>query len=47
VRQLFDPWFMGVNVKDGAEPVPNMQKSSNEALHAHHLHITVDEPNIL
>lgn len=47
VRQLFDPWFMDVNVKDGAEPVPNMQKSGNETLHAHHLHITVDDPAIL
>jgi hypothetical protein len=47
VRQLFDPWYMGVNVKGGAEPLPNMQKSGNETLHAHHLHITVDEPKIL
>ncbi len=47
VRQLFDPWFMDVNVKDGAEPLPNMQKSGIETLHAHHLHITVDEPKIL
>ncbi len=47
VRQLFDPWFMDVNVKNGAEPVPNMQKSGNETLHAHHLHITVDDPKIL
>jgi hypothetical protein len=47
VRQLFDPWFMDGNVKDGGEPLPNMQRSDNEALHAHHLHITVDEPAIL
>ena len=47
VRQLFDPWFMNVNVKNGDESVPNMQKSDNETLHAHHLHITVDEPQIL
>jgi hypothetical protein len=47
VRQIFDPWFMDVNVKGGVEPVPNMQKSGNETLHAHHLHITVDEPKIL
>jgi hypothetical protein len=47
VRQLFDPWVMNANVKDGDEPVPNMQKSGNETLHAHHLHITVDEPKIL
>lgn len=47
VRQLFDPWVMNANVKDGDEPIPNMQKSGNETLHAHHLHITVDEPKIL
>ena len=47
VRQIFDPWFMGVNVKGGEGTVPNMQKSGNETLHAHHLHITVDEPKIL
>lgn len=47
VRQLFDPWFMNANVRDALESEPNLQKSSNEKLHAHHLHITVDEPKIL
>jgi hypothetical protein len=47
VRQLFDPWFMDANTKDSTEPEPNMQKSDNETLHAHHLHITVDDPKIL
>ena len=50
VRQLFDPWFMDDNARDSAAPTPNMQRGpegSNERLHAHHLHITVDDPKIL
>lgn len=47
IRQLFDPWFMESNTKDNVAPVPNMQKTGNETLHAHHLHITIDDPNIL
>lgn len=55
VFQLFDPWFMDANTKDGQEPEPNMQRPlppgqkgpSNEELHAHHLHVTVFEPKIL
>lgn len=55
VSQLFDPWFMDANTKDGQEPEPNMQRPlppgrkglSNEELHAHHLHVTVYEPRIL
>lgn len=47
VRQLFDPWFMNVNTRDTAALEPNMQKTNNETLHAHHLHITVDDPKIL
>jgi hypothetical protein len=47
VRQLFDPWFMDENAQDETEPHPNMQKSGNETLHAHHLHITVDDARIL
>ncbi|MDO9235434.1 MAG: hypothetical protein Q7U28_05285 [Aquabacterium sp.] len=47
VRQLFDPWFMNANVKDATASEPNMQKTGNETLHAHHLHITVDDPKIL
>ncbi len=47
VSQLFDPWFMDNNTKGGLEPEPNMQKTSNETLHAHHLHVTVSEPKIL
>lgn len=47
VKQLFDPWFMDAQTQDASEPTPNMQKSGNEILHAHHLHITVDDPKIL
>lgn len=47
VKQLFDPWFMVAQTQDASEPTPNMQKSGNEILHAHHLHITVDDPKIL
>lgn len=47
VVQLFDPWYMDANTKAGQNPEPNMQKTSNETLHAHHLHVTVFEPKIL
>lgn len=47
VSQLFDPWYMDINTHDAAPPEPNEQRSENEKLHAHHLHITVNEPKIL
>lgn len=47
VSQLFDPWFMDTNNRDTVSPESNMQKTENETLHAHHLHITVYEPKIL
>lgn len=47
VGQLFDPWYMDVNAKAGQELEPNMQKTDNEKLHAHHMHVTVYEPKIL
>lgn len=47
VKQLFDPWLMDADTRDPSEPSPNLQKSENEKLHAHHLHITVDDPRIL
>ncbi|MFZ5521928.1 MAG: hypothetical protein ACOZD0_12080 [Pseudomonadota bacterium] len=47
VGQLFDPWYMESNTQDRAEPEPNLQKTSNETLHSHHLHVTVHEPSIL
>lgn len=47
VAQIFDPWYMDGNTKDAQEAQPNMQRDGNEALHAHHLHVTVYEPKIL
>lgn len=50
VRQLFDPWFVNPDTHSGQASEPNMQRGAatdNERLHAHHLHITVDEPKIL
>lgn len=50
VKQLFDPWFMDSNAQDKVGPEANMQRgasTSNERLHAHHLHVTVYEPQIL
>lgn len=47
VKPLFDPWYMDANTHDEEPPEPNMQRgaaTSNERLHAHHLHITIDEP---
>jgi hypothetical protein len=43
VSQVFDPWFMDGNTKDGRTPLPNEQKSGNEQLHKNHLHVTVTE----
>lgn len=47
VAQLFDPWFMDSNNLDTKPADPNMQKTGNETLHSHHLHITVSESKIL
>ena len=53
VKSLFDPWYMDGNTQDEIPAVPNEQRKSNmntetnETLHAHHLHITVNEPKIL
>ena len=47
VKQLFDPWFMDSNTKDQRAAAANQQRTDNEKLHAHHLHISVDDPRIL
>ena len=47
VKQVFDPWYMDVNTGDHDRRAPNEQRSPNEKLHAHHLHVTVKEPKIL
>lgn len=46
VGQLFDPWFMSSNTHSG-KTVSNKQLNELEKLHAHHLHITVDDPTVL
>lgn len=46
VTQLFDPWYMESNPQDSKTPVPNEQKDANEKLHRHHLHITIQDPEL-
>ncbi|SFZ77395.1 hypothetical protein [Chitinimonas taiwanensis] len=46
VSQVFDPWFMDDNTRDQVPSKPNLQISSNEKLHSHHLHITVYDPSL-
>ena len=47
VDQVLDPWYIDINTKSGAPPVPNEQRSQNEKIHKNHLHITVSDPKIL
>lgn len=47
VRQLYDPWYMDHNTRDKVPAQPNTQQTSNETLHAHHLHITVLDTKVL
>jgi hypothetical protein len=47
IQQVLDPWFMETNTRDTEPGVANMQQNQNEKTHANHLHITVNEPNIL
>jgi hypothetical protein len=47
VMQLFDPWFMDDLTGDDVAATRNTHQSSNESLHATHLHITVRENKIL
>ncbi|WP_177332265.1 hypothetical protein [Pseudomonas sp. BMS12] len=47
VSQLFDPWYMDSNTRDQVAATANKQASANEKLHAHHLHLTVSEPELL
>lgn len=47
IAQIFDPWFIDFNVKDKVSASPNMQGDKNEKTHAHHLHITVRDANII
>lgn len=47
IAQIFDPWLMDLNNRDSVQGTSNMQLDENEKLHAHHLHVTIYEPNIL
>ncbi|MFY7939809.1 MAG: hypothetical protein ACOVOX_02775, partial [Burkholderiaceae bacterium] len=47
VKQLYDPWYMDDNTRDKVPAQPNTQQTSNETLHAHHLHITVLDTKVL
>lgn len=47
ISQVFDPWYMDSNTRDNVAHAPNRQTTGNETLHAHHLHVTVKETNIL
>ena len=47
ISQIFDPWYMEPDTGDLHPKVANEQRNDNEKTHAHHLHITVKEPNIL
>lgn len=47
VKQLYDPWYMDDNTRDKVLAQPNAQQTSNETLHAHHLHITVLDTKVL
>jgi hypothetical protein len=47
IKQVFDPWYMETSTEDQRLPEANEQGTSNEKLHANHLHLTVKEPKIL
>lgn len=47
VTQLLDPWYVDTNTHDKIEPKPNTQaKDGIQDLHRHHLHITIDDPEL-
>lgn len=47
VTQLLDPWFVDKNTRDKIEAEPNTQaKDGIQHLHRHHLHITIDDPEL-
>lgn len=47
ISQVMDPWYMDSNTRDNIPHTPNTQTSTNEKLHAHHLHVTVKDSKIL
>ena len=46
VLENFTEKCMDKDTQDKIPAIPNEQKTTNEKLHAHHLHITVHEPKI-
>lgn len=47
IKQILDPWYLDTNSKDNFDKVINAQIGSLEVLHKNHLHITINDPNIL
>jgi hypothetical protein len=46
IEQIFDPWYMQIDTGSEVSSA-NEQRSPNETLHANHLHLTINEPEIL
>lgn len=46
IEQIFDPWYMQIDTGSEVSSA-NEQRSPNETLHAKHLHLTINEPEIL
>lgn len=46
VGQLIDPWYIDLNTHNKNSRTLNEQQSATERVHAHHLHITIKEPEI-
>ena len=47
VKQVFDPWYMEADTRDQSPQTANEQLSKNETIHADHLHLTLNDPQIL
>lgn len=47
VKQVFDPWYMEADTRDQSPQTANEQRSMNETIHADHLHLTLNDPQIL
>jgi hypothetical protein len=46
VGQLLDPWYIDLNTHSVGSRSLNEQQNKTEQTHAHHLHITIKEPQI-
>jgi len=47
VTQVLDPWYLERNNRDDQSPEPNEQKDELEQLHHHHLHLTIQDPELI